>query len=175
MLLSIIIIFILFMAILRGLHRGLVLELLYTFGYLIVFFTARYYSSPFAHFLNKTFGGWSNNAVTNTTIMNSIAFITLMIVGWIIIRALARISTMITWLPVIKQVNGLAGAVVAFVISYLITFVVLSISQFIPNDFYQSQLSQSVVSQTILSKTPGISSHILNNYIIQTQQTKNAL
>lgn len=175
MLLSLVIILILISAVARGCRRGFVLELLYSIGYIVVFIFAKTFNTSFANFLNSTFGGLSNDQITNLTIMNSLAFILLMVIGWMIIRLIGRLSQMVTWLPIIHQVNGLAGAVVGVVISYLITFVILSISQFIPNDFYQEQLSQSVVAQTILSKTPSMSSKIINNYVIDTDQTKNAL
>jgi uncharacterized membrane protein required for colicin V production len=175
MLLSLVIILILISAVATGYRRGLVLELLYTFGYIIVFIFAKTYNAAVANTLISMFGGWSGDEATNLTVMHSVAFILLMTVGWILIRALGRLSQMVTWLPIIHQVNGLAGAVVGVVISYVITFVVLSISQFVPNDFYQEQLSQSVVAQTILSKTPAVSSNIINNYIINTEQTQNVL
>lgn len=175
MLLSVIIILILISAVARGYRRGFVLELLYSLGYIIVFIFAKTFNTSFANFLSSTFGDWSNDQVTNLTVMNSVAFIILMAVGWLIIRLLGRLSQMVTWLPIIHQVNGLAGAIVGVVISYLITFIILSISQFVPNDFYQEQLSQSVVAQTILSKTPAVSSKIINNYVIDTEQTQNAL
>ncbi|MCT3020359.1 CvpA family protein [Pediococcus pentosaceus] len=175
MLLSLIIILILIMAIARGWRRGLILELLYSLGYIVAFIFAKVFTNDFAAFLTTTFGGWTSNQVTNLTVMHSVAFILLMSIGWIIIRLVGRLSQMVTWLPVIHQVNSLAGAVVGLVITYGISFVILSISQFIPNDFYQEQLSQSVVAQTILSKTPAVSSELINNYIIHTEQTKNVL
>lgn len=175
MLLSLIIILILIMAIARGWRRGPILELLYSLGYIVVFIFAKVFTNDFAAFLTTTFGGWTSNQVTNLTVMRSVAFILLMSIGWIIIRLVGRLSQMVTWLPVIHQVNSLAGAVVGLVITYGISFVILSISQFIPNDFYQEQLSQSVVAQTILSKTPAVSSELINNYIIHTEQTKNVL
>jgi uncharacterized membrane protein required for colicin V production len=175
MLLSLVIILILILAVARGWRRGLVLELLYSLGYIAVFIFAKVFTNEFSVFLTSTFGGWTSDQATNLTVMHSVSFILLMSIGWIIIRLIGRVSQMITWLPVIHQVNSLAGAIVALVITYGLTFVVLSISQFIPNDFYQEQLSQSVVAQTILSKTPAVSSEIINNYIIHTEQTKNVL
>lgn len=175
MLLSIVIILILLSAIFRGYRRGFVLELLYTIGYIVVFIFARFYTTPLSTFLTNTFGGWTKNALENLTIMHSLSFIILMSFGWIIVRAIGRASKMITWLPIIKQVNGLAGGAVAFIISYAVVFIILSVSQFIPNNFYQTQLSESPIAQGIISKTPGISSQILNDYILHTDQTKKAL
>ena len=145
MLLSLIIILILIMAIARGWRRGLILELLYSLGYIVVFIFAKVFTNDFAAFLTTTFGGWTSNQVTNLTVMHSVAFILLMSIGWIIIRLVGRLSQMVTWLPVIHQVNSLAGAVVGLVITYGISFVILSISQFIPNDFYQEQLDRKSV------------------------------
>ena len=167
MLLSLILILILISAFFSGYRRGLVAEIIYLVGYLIVFAAAE--------FLSRTFGNGNHDPLTNLTTMNAVSFIFLMLVGWIAIRLIVRFSQMITWLPIIHQVNGLAGAVAGFVISYLITFIVLSISQFVPNDFYQEQLSQSIVAQSILAKTPAISSKVINNYILDTPQTRDVL
>ncbi|KAF0415636.1 CvpA family protein [Pediococcus acidilactici] len=175
MLLSLILILILISAFFFGYRRGLVAEIIYLVGYLIVFTAAKNFTAPFAEFLSRTFGNGSHDPLTNLTTMNAVSFIFLMLVGWIVIRLIVRFSQMITWLPVIHQVNGLAGAVAGFVISYLITFIVLSISQFVPNDFYQEQLSQSIVAQSILAKTPAISSKVINNYILDTPQTRDVL
>ncbi|KRN81757.1 hypothetical protein IV87_GL000966 [Pediococcus ethanolidurans] len=97
----------------------------------------------------------------------------LMVIGWLIVRLIAHWSRLITWIPVIKQVNGLAGGIVSIVIAYFVIFILLIVSQFLPNDAYQAQLSDSQVAQFIIKKTPGISSDILSKYILNTNETTN--
>lgn len=161
MLINIIIIAILLWAIYRGLKRGLIAELLYTIGYVAVFIFARLAAPEVSAWL----AGWSSSAATNLGVTYTIAFLLLLMVGWLVIRLLVRWSRLITWLPVIKQANGLAGAVVAFVINYFGVFIVLSVLNFIPNVTLQSQLQQSSVAQSVVTKTPVLTSQLLQKYL----------
>nr|SFZ88707.1 Colicin V production protein [Loigolactobacillus rennini] len=161
MLINIIIIAILLWAIYRGLKRGLIAELLYTIGYVAVFIFARLVAPEVSAWL----AGWSSSAATSLGVTYTIAFLLLLMVGWLVIRLLVRWSRLITWLPVIKQANGLAGAVVAFVINYFGVFIVLSVLNFIPNVTLQSQLQQSSVAQSVVTKTPELTSQLLQKYL----------
>ena len=172
MLLSIIIIAILLWKFTSGLHKGFVIELLYTVGYFVVFIFAKVLCTPLASFLSTSFNS-NQSSTSNTAVMSSVSFMILMAIGWLLIRLIARWSRMITWIPVIKQVNGLAGGIVSIVIAYFVIFILLSVSQFFPNDAYQAQLSDSPVAQFIIKRTPGISSDILNKYILNTDDTSN--
>ncbi|AMV60554.1 putative colicin V production protein [Pediococcus damnosus] len=172
MLLSIIIIAILLWKFTSGLHKGFVVELLYTIGYFAVFIFAKVLCGPVASLLSTSFSN-NQSSAGNTAVMSSVSFIILMAIGWLLVRLIARWSRLITWIPVIKQVNGLAGGIVSIIIAYFVIFILLSVSQFLPNDAYQAQLSDSPVAQFIVKKTPGISSDILNKYILNTDETTN--
>jgi len=80
---------------------------------------------------------------------------------------------LITWLPVIKQVNSVAGAVVAFVLNYIGLFIVLTVLNFIPNTAIQHQISQSSVAQVIIDKTPVLTSQLLQKYLFNNEDTDN--
>ncbi|WP_412989276.1 CvpA family protein [Pediococcus siamensis] len=173
MLLSIIILVLLLWKFISGLHKGLVVELLYTLGYFIVFIFAKIFCNPLASFLSTSFSqGQSSTA--NTAVMSSVSFVILMAIGWLLIRLIARWSRLITWIPVIKQVNSLAGGIVSLIIAYFVIFILLSVSQFFPNDAYQVQLADSQVAQFMIKKTPGISADILSKYILNTNETPNS-
>lgn len=166
MLVNIIIIAILLWAVYRGMKRGLIAELLYTVGYLAVFIFARLTAPQVSAWL----AGWSSRAATSFGVTYTIAFLLLLMVGWLIIRLLVRWSRLITWLPVIKQANGLAGAVVAFIINYFGLFIVLSVLNFIPNATMQLQLQQSTVAQSIVTKTPVLTNQLLQKYLFDGHQ-----
>lgn len=172
MFLSIVIIAILLWKFTSGFHKGFVIELLYTIGYFAVFLFAKIFCKPVAEFLSATFNS-GQSTTSSLAVMSSISFMILMIVGWLIVRLIAHWSRLITWIPVIKQVNGLAGGIVSIVIAYFVIFILLIVSQFLPNDAYQAQLSDSQVAQFIIKKTPGISSDILSKYILNTNETTN--
>ncbi|GEL15255.1 CvpA family protein [Pediococcus cellicola] len=172
MLLSIVIIAILLWKFISGLHKGLVIELLYTIGYFAVFIFAKIFCKPVAEIFATTFNSEQSSA-SSLAVMSSVAFMFLMIIGWLLVRLIAHWSRLITWIPVIKQVNGLAGGIVSIVIAYFVIFIFLIVSQFLPSDTYQAQLSDSQVAQFIIKKTPGISSDILSKYILNTDETTN--
>ncbi|OLF70488.1 CvpA family protein [Loigolactobacillus backii] len=161
MLLTIIIVVLLGLAIYRGLHRGLIVELLYSLGYIAVFIFARMtYQTVGVALANLT-----GTTTTNFGLANSIAFLLLTAIGWMLIHFIARLSRYITFLPVIHQANGLAGGIVGFVITYLMVFVVLCIGALLPVQSFQNQLQESTVAQTILTKTPVLTSNLLQRYL----------
>lgn len=168
MILSIIIVILLIIALHRGYQRGLVKELLYTIGTLFVFLLGLFYdaklgdvllrltkqgdpSDPFAHFIAQT-----------------IAFWLIMFVGHLIIRWLGRLSHAVTWLPVIKQANGLAGAILAALMMYLGIFLALSILNVIEPTWFTSQYISSSVAQFIVDKTPIVSQQLID-WLFQTK------
>ncbi|MFD1465477.1 CvpA family protein [Lapidilactobacillus mulanensis] len=168
MILSIVIVILLLAAIHRGYRRGLIKELLYTVGTLFVFLLGLFYDSklgdalltltkqgdpsdPFAHFVAQT-----------------IAFWLIMFVGHLIIRWLGRLSRAVTWIPVIKQANGLAGAIIAVVIMYLGIFLALSILNVIEPSWFVSQYTSSPVAEFMIEKTPIVSQNVIN-WLFQTK------
>ena len=174
MLLSIIIIGILAWTINKGYRRGLVAEIIYTIGNIVVFLFAKNYNRQLSNILNQHLGHLLNIPTNSLTIFNSISFMILMSLGWSVIHLIARFARSITWLPIIHQVNQLGGAIVSGIITLILTYICLSISQYLPIDSYQTQLSNSTVAQFILNKTPSMSSQ-LNNFILNTPETKRAM
>lgn len=169
MIVTIIIAVILIMAVYRGMKRGLIVQLLYTLGYIGVYIFARLAAPSVSAWLAT----WSGSAAASLGVTNTIAFLMMIALGWFIVRLLARWSRLITWLPVIKQVNSVAGAVVAFVLNYIGLFIVLTVLNFIPNTAIQYQISQSSVAQVIIDKTPVLTSQLLQKYLFNNEDTDN--
>lgn len=165
MILTIVLVILLGHALFRGFRRGLVLELIYAAGSILVLVFARTYASALGAQLER----W----LTISSISYSVAFMILTSIGWLLIHYLGRLSRMITFLPVIKQVNSVAGGVIGLVITYLILFVVLLVSTVIPNDRWQTQLQASVVAQTMLTKTPQIGEELLQKYFFPVDNEQN--
>ncbi|MFC6169569.1 CvpA family protein [Loigolactobacillus jiayinensis] len=170
MIVTIIIAVILIMAVYRGLKRGLIIQLLYTLGYIGVYIFARLTAPNVSAWLAT----WSGSAAASLGVTNTIAFLMMIALGWFIVRMLARWSRLITWLPVIKQVNGVAGAIVAFVLNYLGLFIVLTVLNFIPNTAVQNQISQSSAAQVIIDKTPVLTSQLLQKYLFNDENNDNS-
>jgi uncharacterized membrane protein required for colicin V production len=166
MILTIVILILLGHALFRGFRRGLVLELIYAAGYILVLVFARTYASALGAQLER----W----LTISSVSYSVAFMLLTSIGWIAIHYIGRLSRVITFLPVIKQVNSIAGGAVGVVITYLILFVVLLVSTVIPNEQWQAQLKESVVAQAMITKTPQLGENLLQKYFFPADNTDNS-
>jgi len=176
MIFTIVILLLLVIAIMRGFHRGFVIEILHLVGTVAVLIFARLLYQPFGTSLSNFLS--SSHLVEasagSTLVVNMVAFFLLTSIGWAVIRMLARVSRSITWLPVIKQVNSVAGGAVSFLISYLVIFVVLSLANLVPTTFIQTQMSQSAVATFIVNKTPGLTSQALSDVFKFETTTQNS-
>ncbi|WP_125604723.1 CvpA family protein [Lapidilactobacillus bayanensis] len=168
MILSIVIALLLLWAFIRGYRRGLVKEILFTVGTFFVFLLGLYYDSnlgdwlltiskqgdptdPFAHFVAQT-----------------IAFAIIVLAGRIVISWIARLSQAITWLPVIKQANGLGGALIAIVVAYLVIFLTIAILNVIQPSWFVEQYNNSVVAQFMIERTPIVGQKVID-WLFNTQ------
>lgn len=167
MLFTIVILILLATAIFRGFHRGFVIEVLHLVGTVAVLIFARLLYQPLGSTISGLLTSLSliKTSVVSTLIINLIAFFILTSLGWAVIRMLGRVSRTITWLPVIKQVNSVAGGIVSFVITYLVIFVVLSLATLINTSFIQIQMNNSPLATYIVKQTPGLTSSYLSNLI----------
>lgn len=177
MILSIIIIILLLSALVRGYRRGLVKELLFTVGTIFVFLVALFYDKPLGiRLLTWTKLGDPSDPFA-LFIAQTVAFWLIMLLGTIIVRWLARLSRSLTWLPVIKQANGLGGALVALFIMYLGLYLALMLLDIIGPDWFTNQYLQSTVAQFMIEKTPLLSQRVVD-WLFQTDTqsfTSNAL
>lgn len=167
MLFTIIIIAWLVMALFRGFHRGLVIEILNLVGTIGVLIFARLFYQPVGQALSSFLTGVHlvETGVMTTLIINVVAFFILTSIGWAVVRFVARLSRKVTWLPVIKQVNSLAGGIVAVVVAYLVIFVCLTVANLINTPYVQAQMTASPLATYIVKQTPVLTSDYLNNWI----------
>ncbi|ETY73088.1 bacteriocin transporter [Lactiplantibacillus fabifermentans T30PCM01] len=167
MLFTLLILVVLGSALFRGFHRGFVIEVLHLIGTVGVLIFARLLYQPLGTAINNLLTSLKliNSGTMATLVINMIAFFMLISLGWAVIRMLGRVSRMITWLPVVKQVNSLAGGAVAFVISYLVVFVALSLASLFNTTFIQTQMDNSPLATYIVKKTPGLTSTYLGDLV----------
>lgn len=170
MILTLLVILLLFAAWRRGWRRGLVKEILFTLGNAAIFLIALYYDSPLGNQLLT----WSRQGDPSDPmaafVAQSLAFTLILFVGHWLIRALAQASQIITWLPVIKQTNQLAGALIALVLTYLMIYLGLTLLNMIQPTWFITQYQHSQLAQFILTKTPLMGQTIINElFHTQTQ------
>ncbi|MGO1970500.1 MAG: CvpA family protein [Levilactobacillus brevis] len=178
MVLSLLILAILVLGFRRSYRRGLVLQLIKTVGYLIVWVIARFGAKRLAagigQFIGKVSLNSSVSAVTasqsSSFFLNGLAFSAILTVGYFIVRRVAYGINKVTWLPVIHQVNSLAGGLINLVIRYVVIFLTLNLLILLPSTSFQTSYQQSPVAQWIVKKTPVLSKQVYNWWLTEHEQ-----
>lgn len=166
---TLIIVLLLILAFRFGLKRGLLMTLLSVAGYVIVFLLAIFLAKPMGTALATMMPALWKNSFFSGMFYNVLSFWIIAIVGSIIYRFLARTVNGITKLPLISQINALAGAVLGTILMYVVIFFALLLMAAWPSQNVRSTVQQSTVAEWILKKTPVISQQIMNDYNNQNQ------
>ena len=61
-----------------------------------------------------------------------VAFLVIMILGWLVVRFLGYVASELTFLPLLKQFNTIGGAALGFFMNYLFIYFVLYAVAMIP-------------------------------------------
>jgi uncharacterized membrane protein required for colicin V production len=96
---------------------------------------------------------------------NGISFFIIFLTTVIGFKIIIRFVDNVTRLPLLHQVNSLGGAILSFVVTYLLMFLILSILITIPNDYLVNQYHDSVIAEFIVNKTPMISHEVLQKLL----------
>lgn len=175
MVLSLIILAILFLGFRRGYRRGLVLQVISTIGYILVWVVARIGAKPLASGVGQFVGNLSlNSSVSAVTagesssfFLNGLAFSAILTVGYFIVHKLAYSLNRVTWLPVIHQVNSLAGGLINLVVRYVVIFLTLNLLILLPIQSFQNNYQASPVAQWIVKQTPVLSKRVFNWWLTE--------
>lgn len=169
MLVSLIILLILVMAFRYGYKRGLLQTLLSVIGYLLVLLFSLYLSGPLGDFLTKYMPALDKDSGNTGTFAvlfyRVLAFWIIAILGGLVLRITTNTFTSLTKLPVISQLNSLAGGIVWLVIAYTVVFFGLLLLATSPTSQVQKSLESSSVAENIIKETPIFSKHILNDWL----------
>ena len=159
----------------RGYRRGLVLQVLLSLGYLVVWLVARVGARPLASGLGQFVGSLPLNATvspvavsrSSSFFLNGLAFSAILTVGYFVIRRLAYGLNRVTWLPVIHQVNSLAGGFINLAIRYVLIFLILNLLILLPSTSFQHSYQASPVAQWIVKQTPLLSKRVLHWWLVE--------
>jgi len=182
LLLSLIILAILIFGFRRGYRRGLVLQVLTTIGYLVVWIVARVGAKPLAAGIGQFVGNLSLDSSVSAVaasqsssfFLNGLAFSAILTVGYFIVHRVAYGLNKVTWLPVIHQVNSLAGGLINLVIRYVVIFLTLNLLILVPISGFQSSYQSSSVAQWIVKQTPVLSKRVFNWWLTEQKQKTSA-
>lgn len=161
---TLIIVLLLILAFRYGLKRGLLMTLLSVAGYVVVFLLAVFLAKPMGTALASVMPALFKNTFFSEMFYNVLSFWIIAIVGSIVYHFLAQTVNGITKLPLISQVNALAGAALSTVLMYVVIFFALLLVSSWPSQNVRATVQQSTVAEWMLKKTPLISQQIMNDY-----------
>lgn len=156
---------------LMGLKRGLILQVVHLFGFIVSFILAIFNYQKLSPYLSlwipyPELSGDSSWALflqalpLETGFYNGIAFVFIFFLSKIILQIIAAMLDFIAELPLLNSVNRILGAFLGFIEVYLIIFILLYIIALIPLDLVQAALDGSSLGQNIIEKTPYFSMKI---------------
>lgn len=161
-----------------GARRGLILQVLYTFGYFCAYLIARTYYRSLASHLKLYIPYPSPTADTKLVFFNqditldldqafygAVAFLLILAAGWLAVRFLAIFAHSLAFIPVFKQANGLIGGVISMLVVYVGIFLFLTMLSMLPVDAVQNQFERSGLAQFIVKDTPVFSKQIYSLWV----------
>ncbi|MDU1844223.1 MULTISPECIES: CvpA family protein [Bacillaceae] len=169
--LDIILVILLLFGLLRGLKRGFIMQVIHLTGFIVAFIVANKYYIPLSQKLtlwipypNAGESSFLHSLIQTANIeevfYRGFSFIVIFFVVKIIWQILGSMIDFVASIPILKQLNTWAGAVLGFVETYLLLFLLLYISILIPVGFMQTQLNESSVAAWMIENTPYFSEKI---------------
>ncbi|WP_251549489.1 CvpA family protein [Neobacillus muris] len=154
-----------------GLKRGFILQLVHLVGFIIAYVAAFLYYDELAPKLvlwipypnfgeNTALQILTDSANMENAFYRAIAFVIIFFAAKVVLQIIGSMFDFIAHLPILKQLNRWAGAVLGFCEVYLIMFILLYIAALIPIEFIQTQLDGSALSKAIVNYTPILSEQI---------------
>lgn len=176
--LTILILLILAFAVYTGARRGLVLQLVYSIGYLASFLVARHYYQDLAPKL-ELFIPYPSATIDSKLVFfdetlslsldqafyAGVSFLVILLAGILVTRFIGIFFHSLTFLPLVHQLNWLGGGLLSFVVTYVAVFLLLYLLSLVPLDFIQSQFESSSLAHWMVEKTPIFSKQMYDLWI----------
>lgn len=152
------------------------MQFIYLTGFIVAFIVANKYYIPLSTKLTLwiPYPNTGSNDFLQTLFQASnmedvfyraIAFIIIFVVVKIIWQIIGSMIDFVASLPILKQLNTWAGALLGFVETYLLLFLLLFISVLIPVDGIQSFISESSIAAWMIENTPYFSEKVKNLWV----------
>ncbi|SRR5690625_2787848 len=160
-----------------GLKRGFILQLFHLTGFIIAFLIAILYYKDLAARLElwipypRTTDDHFWNMITESSFLegafyNGISFFAIFVIVKIIMQIVANMLDFVANLPILNGLNNLLGAILGFIETYFIMFVVLFILSLIPMEIIQDYIQRSHIATFIIDKTPILSNQLKDLWFI---------
>ena len=178
--LDLLILIIMASGIIVGLKRGFIVQMMHLFGFFIALIVAYLNYKPLAQFfvLWVPYPGFAENATSvlgldsidvDSSFYQALAFAIIFFATKLVLQIIASIFDFLAYLPVLKSLNRLLGAIFGFVEFYIIMFIGLYILALVPLESIQSILNRSIFTSLILEHTPIITNLFQNWWYIYTK------
>lgn len=169
--LTIVILLILLAGFIVGLRRGLILQIVHMFGFVVAFIIAAMMYNDLAPKLKLWVPFPSSGESTSFRMLfetigleeafyHALAFFIIFVAVRILLQLVGSMLDFLSQFPLLKQFNHVSGGAVGLVEAYLGLFIVLYIAAMLPVELVQNQLQQSALATFIVTDTP-----ILTNLI----------
>ncbi|MGM9902976.1 CvpA family protein [Enterococcus sp. 10A9_DIV0425] len=178
--LSLLILFILLIAFFSGARRGFALQGIYLIGYILSFIAARTFYKTLASQLELYI---PYPAVTSTSKLvffdqafsfrldeafyAGVAFLMILFVGWLLTRFVGVFIHGLTYIPILRQVDWIAGGILAVIGTYVTLFLILRLLTFVPVAVIQDQFSGNNLARFMVEKTPVLANRIYDLWVTQ--------
>lgn len=183
---TVLILLILFVGAYGGYKKGIVLQLIQTIGYAIVFIMALdYYQllsdylyllipypTPFAPESNP-YLFYEENLMLSLDISyyHILAFLAILFIGWLIVVFFTKlISYTLEKLKTPEPFSAIGGAILGFIVNYLGLFIILLLLTTIPYDMIQNRLIDSSLAEKIVTSTPIVSEKAYQTFILDVNE-----
>lgn len=163
-----------------GMKRGFIMQAINLISFVVALIVAIVYYKPLADkfVLWIPYPGFTENA-TMTVVLDTLdvdrtfyrvlAFALIFFAVKIALQIVGSMFDFLTYLPVLKSVNRLLGAVLCFIEFYLIAFILLYVLALVPVEALQVRLDRSILTGLILEHTPIVTQMFQNWWYIYSE------
>ncbi|SMO35409.1 CvpA family protein [Melghirimyces algeriensis] len=145
-----------------GYRKGLIKEMISLVGVLLALFVAYQFSSDLAPALKGVIplpqevsdNGLVKLLPIERTIYYALAFLLLFLGTKLMLSIVAALLTRMTQFPVLRQINGVGGALIGFLKVLLLVVIAVHLLQILPWENGQEAVDGSLISQGFLELTP---------------------
>lgn len=176
--LTILIIFFLATSFYAGFRRGFLLQIIYGLGYTVSFIVARNMYKGLGKKLELLVPYPAPTAKTKLVLFDKslvfdldkafyagFAFVLILFIGWLLTRFIGMIAYRLTFIPVIKQGNELAGALLNTLLTLIGLTIFLTLLAMVPVDFIQNLFKKSSLARMLVESTPIVSNWLKDWWI----------
>lgn len=154
-----------------GYRRGLMLQLVYSVGYLLSFIVAKSYYKPLGKKFELLIPYPAPTPKTSLVLFDKslifdldkafyagFAFVVILFFGWLLTKFIGMICYGLTFKPLMRQGNEVAGGILNTLFTLVALTIVLTLMAMVPIDFIQNLFRKSSFARALVEATPLVSS-----------------